>query len=84
MTNSRSFCTSARRWKAAYKAAVLEPNRYAILQRVSEAEEAIVARTWELSQEGRSEVEIERDALEQALCSLRALRHAAENTIRAA
>jgi hypothetical protein len=80
MTNCRSFCTNVRRWKAAYRAAILEPNRYTIPQRVSEAEEEICARARELSQHSGAEVEIERDALDQALDSLRALRHAAENS----
>lgn len=79
MTNCRFF-GNTRIWKAAYKAAILEPNRYTIPQRVSEAEEAIVARTRELSQERSAEAEIERDALDQALYSLRALRCAAEKT----
>jgi hypothetical protein len=71
---------NARRWKAAYRAAILEPNRYTIPQRVSEAEEEILARTLELSRHNGAEVEIERDALEQAVSSLRALRYAAENS----
>jgi DNA-binding response OmpR family regulator len=84
MTNCDSFCPDARRWKAAYRAAVLEPNRYTIPRRVSEAEEAIVARTRELSQESGVEAEIERNALDHALYSLRALGYAVENTTRAA
>lgn len=84
MTNCRSFCLNARRWKAAYRAAVLEPNRHTIPRMVSEAEQAIGTRTLELSEESGVEAEIERNALERALCSLRALSYAAENTTRAA
>jgi hypothetical protein len=84
MTNCRSFCANAQRWKAAYRAAVLEPNRHTILRRVSEAEEAIVARTQELSRESGVEAEIERNALDHALYSLRALSYVVENTTRAA
>ena len=80
MTHCRFFYTNARRWKAAYRAAILEPNRYTIPQKVSDAEEEILARWRELSQDSGAEIEIERDALEQALDSLRALRHTAENS----
>ena len=81
MLNSCSFPPNARRWKAAYKAAVIEPDRYTIPKAVVEAEKAILERTRELSEQSGVEAEIERIALGDALYSLRALRHAAENTI---
>jgi len=68
------------RWKAAYRAAILESNRYAIPKMVTEAEGAIVDRAHELSKENGVGAEIERDTLDRALQSLRALRRAAENT----
>jgi hypothetical protein len=80
MPNSCSFPPSARRWKAAYRAAVIEPNRHTIPKAVFEAENAILARTRELCEQSGVEAEIERIALDDALCSLRTLRYAAENT----
>ena len=71
------------RWKAAYRTAILESNRYAIPKMVSEAEGAIVDRARELSKENGVGAEIERDDLDRALQSLRALRCAAENTFAA-
>jgi hypothetical protein len=84
MTNCGSSCPDAQRWRAAYRAAVLEPKRCTIPQRLSEAEEAIVARRRELIQESGVEAEIERNALDDALYSLRALGYAVENATRAA
>jgi hypothetical protein len=80
MRNYCSFPPNARRWKAAYKAAVIEPNKYTIPTAVFEAEKAILARTRELSGQSGVEAEIERIALDDALYSLRALRCAAENS----
>jgi len=71
------------RWKAAYRVAILESNRYAIPKMVSDAEGAIVDRARELSKEIGVSAEMERDALDRALQSLRALRCAAENTFTA-
>jgi|SRR5690242_1739959 len=84
MTNCACFCADAQRWRAAYRAAILEPNRCTIPQRLSEAEEAIIARMRELFQESGVEAEIERNALDDALYSLRALGDAVENATRAA
>lgn len=81
MLNFCSFLPKARRWKAAYRAAVIETNRYTIPKAAFEAEKAILARTRELCGQSGVEVEIERIALDDALYSLRALRYAAENTI---
>ena len=80
MLNFCFFPANARRWKAAYKAAIVEPNKYTIPSAVFEAEKAILARTQELSAQSGVEAEIEKIALDDALHSLRALRHAAENT----
>jgi hypothetical protein len=80
MRNYCSFPSNARRWKAAYNAAVIEPNKCTIPKAVFEAEKAILARTRELSGQSGVEAEIERIALDDALHSLRALRCAAENT----
>ena len=75
---------NTRRWKAAYRAAILEPDRFIISQRISEAEDVIIARIWELSRDIGAEAEIERDALDRALYSLRTLRDAADNSTRVA
>ena len=61
-------------WKTLYRAAMLETNKNAVLQRVWEAEEAVKARGRELFYcNGTAE---EQEALEDALYALRALRSA--------
>jgi hypothetical protein len=71
------------RWKAAYRAAIVESNRYAIPKMVSEAEGVIVDRIHDLCNKNGVDAEIERDTLDRALQSLRGLRRAAENTFAA-
>jgi hypothetical protein len=80
MLNFCSFPPNARPWKAAYKAAIVEANKYTIPTAVFEAEKAILTRSRELSGQSGVAAEIEKIALDDALYSLRALRHAAENT----
>jgi len=64
-------------WKTLYRAAILEPNKNVIPQKVSEAETALLARGRELFYgEGTSE---EKDALDEALYVLRAFRSALEH-----
>ena len=64
-------------WKTLYRAAIIEKNKSRICERVSEAESAILARGRELFYSyGTQE---ERDALEDALYALRALRSACEH-----
>ena len=61
-------------WKTLYRAAVLETNKSVVPQRVSEAEEAVVARAREIFY-GNSDSD-ERDDLEDALYALRAFKTA--------
>ncbi|MFZ0200447.1 MAG: hypothetical protein WB523_10455 [Candidatus Sulfotelmatobacter sp.] len=51
-------------------------NTPAIEKELSDAEDAIVARTRELYQKTGPDVEVERDALDDAMYALRALRNA--------
>ena len=61
-------------WKTLYRAAMLETDKNAVLQRVWEAEEAVKARGREIFySNGTAE---EEEALEDALYALRALRSA--------
>ena len=61
-------------WKTLYRAAILETNKSVVPQRVSEAEEAVVARAREVFY-GNSDAE-EKEALEDALYALRAFKAA--------
>ncbi|HVO61358.1 MAG TPA: hypothetical protein VMT53_10510 [Terriglobales bacterium] len=60
------------KWKVLYRAAIFEKNKSIVPQRVSLAEDAVIARVRELfHQSGARE---ERDELEDALYALRAFR----------
>ena len=65
-------------WKALYRAAILETNKHIILQKLSTAEQAILARGRELFYTAGTREEIE--ALEDALYALRVFRSAWEQT----
>jgi hypothetical protein len=65
-------------WKSLYKAAILETNKNAIPQRVSEAERAVLARGRELFYTGGDSEE--QEALEDALYALRSFRSALEHS----
>jgi hypothetical protein len=66
-----------KRWQVLYRTAILETDRTVIGQRVSEAEEAVLARERELFYSvGTAE---EEEALEDALYALRAFRTAWEH-----
>jgi hypothetical protein len=67
-------------WQTLYRAAILETDWRFVGERISDAEEAIVARTRELCHQTGPEAEVERDALDDALYALRALRTAARST----
>jgi len=66
-------------WKTRYRAAILETNRSVIPQRVSEAEEAVLARGREIFLCGNRDLE-EQEALEDALYALRAFKTACQHT----
>ena len=68
------------KWKDMYRAAIQETNLCAATQKISDAEAAIFARARELFHETGPAAEVEREALDDALYALRALRIAAQNT----
>jgi len=71
-------CLKSPDWKALYRAAILENDTSAVLERVSEAERAVLARGRELFYgDGTQE---EKEDLEDALYALRAFRTARQHT----
>ena len=67
----------SKNWKVLYRAAILEKNKSLVSQRVSQAEDAVIARVRELFyQSGNRE---EKDELKDALYTLRAFRTAWEH-----
>lgn len=67
-------------WRTLYRAAILETNKRVLPQRVSEAEEAVVARRREIFYDHASQEEEEKEALEDALYALRAFRSSWQHT----
>lgn len=65
-------------WKTLYRVAILETNKSVVPQRVSVAEEAVVARGREIFYSGAPPEE--KEALEDALYALRAFRTALQHT----
>ncbi len=63
-------------WRAKYRTVLLKISTPAIEKELSDAEDTIVARTRELYQKTGPEVEVERDALDDAMYALHALRNA--------
>lgn len=72
-----STCSTQKSWKVLYRAAILENNKSIVSQRVSQAEDAVIARTRELFYQPTSMEE--RDELDDALYALRAFRTAWEH-----
>jgi len=64
-------------WKGLYRAAILETNKNVIRQRLTQAEEAVLARGREVFYSASDHEE--KEALEDALYALRALRTALEH-----
>jgi hypothetical protein len=54
-------------WKYLYRAAVFETNKHLMPMRISDAENAIVERLHEVSHNTGIDVELEREALDDAL-----------------
>lgn len=69
-----AFSACPNRWKALYTAAILEPNKGLLPERVSEAESAVEERGREIFYRNGTLEELE--ALEDALYTLRAFRTA--------
>jgi len=65
-------------WKTLYRVAILETNKTVVPQRISLAEEAVVARGREIFYSGAPPEE--KEALEDALYALRAFRTALQHT----
>ena len=66
------------RWRYLYRAAIFETNKHLMPMRISEAEMTIVDRIHELSLNTGLDVELEREALDDALYALGAWRTALE------
>lgn len=73
-----------RDWQILYRAAILEPDSCVIAKTLYAAEAAIVDRARELFEESGADVEEEREALDDALYALKALKVALEQNTRAA
>jgi len=71
-------CPNCTDWRTLYRAAILETDKSVVPQRVSEAEEAVIARGREIFY-GNATPE-EEDALEDALYALRAFKTAWHHT----
>jgi len=68
-------------WRTLYRAAILETNKSVLLQRISEAEEAVLSRGREIFYDPASICELEeKEALEDALYALRAFKTSWQNT----
>jgi hypothetical protein len=77
MTTAFPPCPN-RNWRTLYRAAILETNKSVLPHRVSEAEEAVIARGREIFySDGTPE---EKEGLEDALYALRAFRTAWQHT----
>ena len=63
-------------WKAKYRIVILATNPCASENEISDAEAAIVARTHELFHSTGTDVELEREALDEAMYALHALQGA--------
>ena len=75
MPVSNLQCLSARRWKILYRSAIGAANTGVSPAKINEAEQAVILRAQELNSATGPEIEIERDALEDALYALHALRN---------
>ena len=64
----------SRRWKLLYKEAISTADVHANRVRIAEAENAILGRARELLDKQGTDIDVEKDALEDALYILRALR----------
>jgi hypothetical protein len=84
MANSGPQNHYPREWRVLYRIAILETNRCAIAKELADAEDAIVRRTRELYQETGTAVEAEREALDDAMYALGALRVALQQSTVAA
>lgn len=75
---------SQQRWQLLYKAAILENDRSRVGYRIFQAQRAIADRSRELNQNTEQHAQVEKEAMEDALYTLRALATAGEHTLHAA
>ncbi len=75
MSHSNTKSQDSWSWRTLYRSAILSVNIGVKEERIKAAEQAVIARARELYRESGPEVEIERDALDDALYALRALRN---------
>jgi hypothetical protein len=71
-------------WRTKSRKAILETDPSAIKQELADAEDVVVARVRELFHGAGEDVELERDALDDAMYALRSLKHTFEQKTRAA
>jgi hypothetical protein len=71
-------------WRTKSRKAILETDPFLIEQKLADAEGVVVARIRELFHETGAKVELERDALDDAMYALRALKHTLELKTRGA
>lgn len=71
-------------WRVLYRAAIFETNSRVLAKRLSDAEEAIVERMHELFRETGADAEGEREAMDDAMYSIRAWKIALDRKARAA
>lgn len=64
-----------RRWRALYRSVIFSPNIGTDESSITEAQQAVIARVRELYHQAGPDIDVERDALEDALYALRALRN---------
>lgn len=80
MANRDLQVPDAQEWRVLYRAAVFNPDEREMARRLADAEEAIVERMRNLLRETGAEAQGEREALDDALYALKALRVAREYT----
>lgn len=61
-------------WKSKYRTVVLETNRRALPKEIAEAENAIIGRVRELFQKSGTDIDTEREELDEVLYTLHAFR----------
>lgn len=84
MANCDSQTLDPRRWLVLYREAIFERDKNETAKKLSFAEEAIVERMREIFRETGIDAQGEREALDDAMYALRALRVALEQRTRAA
>ena len=66
-------------WKTKYRTVLLETNRRALPKEIAEAENAIIVRARELFHQSGTDIDTEREELEEVLYTLQAFRNVLGN-----